>query len=104
MSCEYWKRRYDVLVDVLKEEYGSAVIDLLGEVTERIDREESRKHRAEKIDFKWDEDSDEWDEEVEYPPFCFGDYACGCEECDFCEWQEECMEMSYPPGTFEEEA
>jgi len=45
----------------------------------------------------------EWDEEVEYPPFCFGDYACGCEVCEFCEWQEECMEMSYPPGTFEEE-
>ena len=43
MSCEYWKRRYDVLVDVLKERYGPAVIDLLGEVTERIERENKKK-------------------------------------------------------------
>ena len=55
---------------------------------------------------EWDEDSEteEWyDEEEDGIPPCFGDYACGCEECDFCEWQEECMEMSYPPGTFKEE-
>ena len=51
---------------------------------------------------EWDENSEveEWyDEDI---PSCFGDYACGCEVCEFCEWQEECMEMSYPPGTFEE--
>ena len=51
---------------------------------------------------EWDENSEteEWyDEDT---PSCFGDYACGCEECEFCEWQEECMEASYPPGTFEE--
>ena len=60
MSCEYWKRRYDVLVDVLKEEYGSAiVIDLLGEVTERIERE-NQKHRTEKIDSKDIDLSDTW--------------------------------------------
>jgi len=35
-------------------------------------------------------------------PQCFGDYACGAEECEFCKFQEECMEESYPPGTFEE--
>jgi len=53
MSCEYWKRRYDVLVDVLKEKYGSAVvIGLLEEVTERIEREDSQKRRAKKIDLE----------------------------------------------------
>ena len=52
---------------------------------------------------EWDEDSEveEWDEDM---PSCFGDYVPGSEKCEFrCEWQEECMEASYPPGTFEEE-
>jgi len=60
VSCEYWKRRYDTLVDILKEEYGSAaVIDLLVEVTERIDRE-TQKHRTEKISSEDIDLSDSW--------------------------------------------
>jgi len=55
---------------------------------------------------EWDEDSEteEWyDDEEDDIPSCFGDYVLGSEECEFrCEWQEECMEASYPLGTFEE--
>ncbi|RLG68594.1 MAG: hypothetical protein DRO11_08855 [Methanobacteriota archaeon] len=52
---------------------------------------------------EWDEDSEveEWDDDEDMPS-CFGDYVPGSEKCEFrCEWQEECMEASYPPGTFD---
>ena len=37
-------------------------------------------------------------DDVEYPScfrigidLCFGDYAIGCEQCEFCEWSEACQ-------------
>lgn len=40
IDMNYWKRRYDTLLDVLKEDYGaSVVICLLEEVDEQMEEE-----------------------------------------------------------------